>query len=430
MNARLATSAIATLVALSFSSASAESPERSLKPQVRPAEAVSVSRNATDLTGLGQPRQTDPMFRAWVDDFRPLARAAGIPDAVIDSAFAHARYLPDVIERDRNQAEFVMTIWDYLDRTLSESRIANGRDALRLHGDTLERIEAHYGVEKEVVAAIWGMESAYGTHRGDTHIVSALATLAYDGRRASFFEQQLISALKIIASGDVNPGDMTGSWAGAMGHTQFIPTSYEALAVDFTGDGKRDIWSDDPTDALASTAAYLAHHGWTKGMPWGVEVTVPAGFDYAQAGKDTKKMPSDWARLGVVGTDGAPVRDFGSASLLLPAGAQGAAFLVFKNFRAIAAYNAADAYVLGVGHLSDRLAGKGPLTSEWPRGDRSLTFSERQELQRRLTAHGYDTQGVDGRIGPMTMSALKSYQRSAGLAPDGYASLSVLKRLR
>ena len=215
-----------------------------------------------------------------------------------------------------------------------------------------------------------------------------------------------------------------------MGHTQFIPTSYLAYAVDFTGDGKRDIWSDDPADALASTASYLANFGWISGQPWGVEVRLPNGFDYTQANRRIQRLPSEWARMGVTGLNGRVVRDYGDASVLLPAGAQGAAFLIFHNFSVIERYNTADAYVIGVGHLSDRIAGGGAIQASWPRGDRALVFGERQELQRRLTAAGHSTQGIDGRIGPLTIDAIRSYQRSQGLVPDGYASLSLLMRLR
>jgi membrane-bound lytic murein transglycosylase B len=280
------------------------------------------------------------------------------------------------------------------------------------------------------VTAIWGLESAYGTFRGTTPIIEALATLAHDGRRGAFFEEQLIAALQIAQAGDVSPRAMTGSWAGAMGHTQFIPTSYLAYAQDFNGDGRRDIWSDDPTDALASAAAYLAHFGWTKGQPWGVEVRLPPDFDFARAGERIKKSPDDWAAMGVRDMDGDRVPDHGRASILLPAGAKGAAFMIFDNFHVIERYNTADAYVIGVGHLADRIRGAGPLRSGWPREDRNLRFVEKQEMQERLTLAGFDTQGVDGIIGPNTIAAIRAYQKTQGLTPDGYASYDVLQRLR
>ncbi|WP_371038717.1 lytic murein transglycosylase [Rhodosalinus sp. FB01] len=401
-------------------------PGTSLRPRHRPADLVTV---ATE-NRMPVPAAKDAAFRDWIGGFRARARAQGIRDDVFDAAFRGVRYDAAIIERDRNQSEFTKTIWDYLDSAVSETRIRNGRAALERHGATLARIEARYGVEKEVVAAIWGLESAYGTFRGETDVIEAMATLAFDGRRGAFFEEQLVAALKILQSGDTTARNMRGSWAGAMGHTQFMPTSYLAHAEDFDGDGRREIWGEDPTDALASTAAYLKHFGWVKGMPWGVEVQLPQGFDYRLADREILKMPSDWARRGVVGMDGRPVRDFGAASVLLPAGSKGAAFLIFKNFEVLERYNTADAYVIGVGHLSDRLRGGPPFRGGWPRGDRALTYDERKEMQRRLTRAGFDTQGIDGRIGPLTIAAVRAFQQSRGIVPDGYASLALLERLR
>lgn len=396
--------------------------DTSPRPAVRP--GIDTSRGATVLStkNIG--------FRNWIESFRGRALAQGVRAPVFDDAFDGVIYDTAIIQRDRNQAEFNKTIWEYLDSAVSDTRVENGREALRIHADLFEAIEERYGVEKEVVAAVWGLESAYGTYRGETDIVQALSTLAFDGRRGRFFEAQLVAALQIVQSGDVPPRDMTGSWAGAMGHTQFIPTSYLTYAVDFTGDGKRDIWSENPADALASTAAYLAGFGWQKDMPWGVEVALPEGFDYALASRSEERMPSEWAEMGVVGTDGAAVPDHGEASILLPAGAKGAAFLIFDNFRVIERYNTADAYVIGVGHLSDRLAGEDPIAAEWPREDRALTFAERKEMQAALSREGFDTQGVDGRVGPRTVAAIRGFQRSEGMVPDGYASLTLLEALR
>ncbi|ACM02381.1 lytic murein transglycosylase [Cereibacter sphaeroides] len=368
-------------------------------------------------------------LEAWVIQFRPRALAAGIRPATFAAAFRDLRYDADAVARDRNQAEFNRTLWDYLDSAVSETRIAGGRAALVQHGALLGRIEGRYGVPKEIVVAVWGMETSYGTRRGDHPLVGALATLAHDGRRARFFEEQLIAALKILDNGDVRPEAMTGSWAGAMGHTQFMPTSYLDFAVDFTGDGRRDIWSDDPSDALASTAAYLAKSGWRSGEPWGVEVRLPAGFDFARSGKSLRQPAARWEALEVRRVDGSPL-PAGEAALLLPAGAQGAAFLIYPNFRAIARYNPADAYVIGVGHLADRLKGAPAIAGGWPRGDRALASAERTELQRLLTAAGFDTGGADGMIGPNTLSALRAWQAARGLVADGYANEAVLNRLR
>ncbi|MBT8458323.1 MAG: lytic murein transglycosylase [Boseongicola sp.] len=379
---------------------------------------------------LTQAQTSNAAFARWIDRFRGRARAAGIRDSVFNSAFQGVRYNTSVVQKDRNQSEFTKQIWDYLDSAVSTTRVRNGRAALRDNRRVLTEIEARYGVEAEVVTAVWGLESAYGSFRGEIPIIEALATLAFDGRRGRFFEQQLIAALRIIQSGDVRPSDMRGSWAGAMGHTQFIPTSYLSYAVDFRGDGRRDIWSNDPTDALASTAAYLKNFGWTNGQPWGVEVRLPRGFDYRQTGERIKKSPTQWASLGVRDVNGARVADYGRASILLPAGARGAAFMIFNNFHVIERYNTADAYVIGVGLLSDRIAGAGALKAKWPRDDRNLAFREKQEMQRLLTRKGFNTQGVDGIIGPNTIAAIRRFQASVGMIPDGYASYEVLRRLR
>ncbi len=368
-------------------------------------------------------------FSDWIAAFRGRALAKGISGATFDRAFEGVRYDAEVIKRDRNQSEFTKTIWDYLKTAASEARVKNGKAALRRQADALQKIEARYGVDKEIVAAIWGLESAYGTFRGSKDLIGSLATLAFDTRRGPFFEGQLIAALKIIQAGDVAPRSMTGSWAGAMGHTQFIPTSYLDYAVDYTGDGKRDIWSDDPRDALASTANYLKQFGWTTGQPWGVEVRVPEGFDYVLADRKVLKSPADWAKIGILDVNRKAVPNHGRASILLPAGAAGAAFMIFDNFEVLERYNTADAYVIGVGHLADRLKGGPKIQGDWPLDDRALTLKERKELQRRLTEAGHPTK-VDGKIGPLTIDAVRGYQKAQGLVPDGYASLRILQRLR
>ncbi|MEM6384683.1 MAG: lytic murein transglycosylase [Pseudomonadota bacterium] len=415
---------ISAALCLSLSGVVYAAPEQSSSPKQRP--AISAEEGSVVLVQAS----SNTSFQRWIDRFRARARAAGIRDQVFNAAFQGVRYNPEIIKRDRNQSEFTKQIWEYLDSAASETRVKNGRAALRKHQRVLKEIEARYGVEAEVVAAVWGLESAYGAFRGSEPVIEALATLAFDGRRGRFFESQLIAALKIIQSGDVPPRRMTGSWAGAMGHTQFIPTSYLSYAVDFRGDGKRDIWSDDPTDALASTAAYLKRFGWTKGQPWGVEVRLPRGFDYRQTGERVKKSPNQWSALGVRDTSGARVPNYGRASILLPAGAAGAAFMIFDNFHVIERYNTADAYVIGVGHLSDRIRGDGPIRANWPRGDRNLRFAEKKEMQQLLTKRGFNTQGVDGVIGPNTIQAIRRFQSAQGMTPDGYASYEILRRLR
>jgi membrane-bound lytic murein transglycosylase B len=364
----------------------------------------------------------------WLATFSDRALAAGIASGTLE-ALAGTEYLPKVVHNDRHQNEFTKTIWDYLDKAVSDDRITGGVAALEKYNNTLTRIETTYGVDAEIVTAIWGLESAYGAVRGDLPTLHALATLAYDGRRGAFFEGELIAALKIIQAGDATVETLRGSWAGAMGHTQFMPSSWHAFAVDFTADGKRDIWSDDPTDALASTAAYLAGKGWIKGAPWGVEITLPPGFNYDLTTERVKKPVSEWQAMGVRLATGGDLPDHGAASVLLPGGHKGAAFLIFQNFHVIESYNTADAYVIAVGHLADRLKGGGPILSPWPREERALSFDERVALQKRLTAAGFDTGGVDAKMGPKTVAALKAFQKAKGLVPDGFPTLSVLRAL-
>jgi lytic murein transglycosylase len=365
----------------------------------------------------------------WLSTFKDRALAAGISSATLD-ALEGAEYLPKVVRNDRHQNEFTKTIWDYLDTAVSQDRISHGLKALKSQGETLARIETTYGVDAEVVAAIWGLESAYGAVRGDIPTLHALATLAYDGRRGAFFEGELIAALKILQLGDASAATLRGSWAGAMGHTQFMPSSWHAFAVDFTADGKRDIWGDDPTDALASTAAYLAGKGWVKGAPWGAEITLPPGFNYDLTTERVKKPVADWQAMGVRLADGTDLPNHGPASVLLPGGHKGAAFLIFQNFHVIETYNTADAYVIAVGHLADRLRGAGPILAPWPRDERALSFDERVALQKRLTSAGFDTGGVDAKMGPKTVAAIKAFQKASGRVPDGFPSLSVLQALQ
>ena len=271
----------------------------------------------------------NPGFDAWVTGFRARAAGRGISQATLSAAFRGVGFLPGVIERDRNQTENVRSLEDYLNIATSDERLSQGRVALRRYGSVLQQIEARYGVAPHVVAAIWGLESRFGQRRGDIPVISALSTLAYDGRRGAFFESQLLAALRILQRGDITPAKMTGSWAGAMGHTQFIPTSFEAYAVDFNGDGRRDIWEDDPTDALASAAAYLSRSGWQTGRLWGVEAALPDGFNKGLAGRGAKRSVSAWRDLGLRQANGSALPDHGAASLILPGGNTGPAFIIF-----------------------------------------------------------------------------------------------------
>lgn len=395
------------------------------------AQSLNTSESETEVVrDMTKEIGTQAGFQLWLQEFRPRAKAAGIGDAALDKALSDLVFDEKIVMRDRNQNEFTKTIWDYLDTAVSADRVALGQKAMKKHAGLLNRIEAEYGVDKQVVAAIWGLESAYGSYRGDISTINALATLAYDARRSAFFETQLIAALKILQNGDVGIGEMRGSWAGAMGHTQFMPISWWEFAVDFDGDGKKNIWGDDPADALASTANYLRHWGWTKDAAWGLEVRLPKGFDYAQTTERIRKPVQDWAALGVRPAQGGELPDHGLASVLLPGGHRGAAFLIFSNFQVIERYNTADAYVIAVGHLGDMLMGGPVLQAGWPRELRALTLEERLELQRRLTGAGFDTKGVDGRIGPNTIASVKAWQAANGQVTDGYASLEVLERLR
>ncbi len=394
--------------------------DRSPHPAPRPVEATRLATATPATRPAG--------FDRWIGAFRPRALGEGIRARTFDRAFASIGYNEDVLRRDAHQPEFSRPIWAYLDTAVSDTRIENGRAALRDHARTLAAIEERFGVEREVVVAIWGLESSYGRLRGNTPIIEAMATLAYDGRRRAFFEQQLIAALQILEAGDTTPDRMIGSWAGAMGHTQFIPTSYLAYAVDFTGDGRRDIWSDDPTDALASAAAYLQRFGWQAGQPAIVEVRLPSGFDNRLAG--SRRGVDAWRALGVQAQRGQSLPGSGEATLMFPAGAGGPALLTFRNFNVIKRYNNADAYAIAIAHLADRLRGGGDFVTAWPRDDRPLSADERQELQRHLQRAGFYQGEIDGIIGSGSLAAVRDWQSANGMAPDGYVSLALLQRMR
>ena len=385
-----------------------------------------VARSGLDPAFRPQP---NPAFDAWLAAYRGRAAARGISQATLDSALSSAGFLPGVIERDRRQTEFTRTLEDYLAIAASDERVRTGRAKLRATAGTLSAIEARYGVPANVVTAIWGLESQYGERRGDISVISAAATLAFDGRRGPFFEQQLDAALRILQRGDTSPANMTGSWAGAMGHTQFIPTTFESFAVDFTGDGRRDIWSNDPTDALASAANYLSRSGWRRGAPWGLEVVVPADYS-GPSGRGATRSAASWRAAGLTAADGGRIGDFGSAALLRPQGAGGPAFLAFPNFNVILRYNNSENYGIGIGHLSDRIAGGGPIRASFPPDAQGLTIDDRKELQERLTRAGFDTQGTDGVIGSNTEAAIRAYQAANGLPVDGVATRGLLDRLR
>ncbi|KMW60639.1 Membrane-bound lytic murein transglycosylase B precursor [Candidatus Rhodobacter oscarellae] len=421
---RLTTITLLWVISASTAAAQSLAVERSLLPEARPGALPESTVNVEPASA------SLPSFADWVIGFRKRALAQGIRGEVFDRAFSGVRFNADIIARDRNQSEFTKQIWEYLETAVSPARVKNGRAALNRQASVLAKIEARYGVDKEIVTAIWGLESAYGTFRGNISAIEALATLAFDTRRSGFFEKQLVSALRILQAGDVSPGRMTGSWAGAMGHTQFMPASYLAHAQDFDRNGRRDIWGDDPADALASAAAYLAANGWTKGQPWGMEVTLPKDFDYAMSTERVKQPTQYWLSRGVQSTNGLRIPRFARTSILLPAGHRGPAFLIFPNFQVLETYNTADAYVIGVGQLADEIGGGAAIKAGWPRDERALSFTEKQEMQRLLVARGFDPQGVDGIIGPRTIAAVQEFQKSIGWVPDGYVSARVLQRLR
>lgn len=395
-----------------------------------PAQAADPGKSA----GVAAPdaQATEPVresFRDWLAGFRSEARNRGIADATLATALDGAEFLPRVIELDRSQPEFTRQIWDYLDTAVSDTRVETGRNRLAEHRDAIEAAATRYGLRPEILVAIWGLESNYGGNFGDTRTVDALATLAYEGRRRDFARKQLFAALEILDSGDISADRMRGSWAGAMGHTQFIPTSFQAYAMDGDGDGKRDIWGSIP-DVMASTAHYLAEAGWDTGAPWGLEVRLPEGFDYASADGRTRQSASGWAADGVRPASGGSLPQLDDAAIITPAGARGPAFLVGPNFRSILRYNNATSYALAVGRLADRIAGAGPLAAAWPRGLAAMSRDQVEEMQGLLNDAGFDAGTPDGVMGPNTRGALRQFQASIGLIPDGFPTFALLKRLR
>ncbi len=355
----------------------------------------------------------------WVKEFWPTAKAASISKSTYDAALGKFTPDPTVLEKASNQAEFKREIWEYLDSTVTEKRIKEGQDLIDHHSGLLKRIEARYGVDKHIVVAIWGMESSYGAVLNNPTVVKgtirSLATLAYQGgSRAKYGRQQLVAALKILQHGDITAKGMTGSWAGAMGHTQFIPTTYAAYAVDFDGDGKRNIWTS-LDDALASTANYLAKMGWQKGKTWGYEVKLPKGYKAAKG----ERTLGAWQKAGIKRPNGKGFARPGDvATLFAPAGSNGPAFLILKNFSVIKRYNNANSYALAVGHLGDRLAGYDAFQGKWPWKEEPLSDSQKAKLQELLTARGFYSGTIDGNLGSGSREAIQAYQQAIGLPED------------
>ncbi len=386
--------------------------------------------------GGARAEEAQPTFEQCLTGLARLAEARGVPAATARDALKDLAPDPAVLPATKTQAEFVRPVWDYIDAAVTPEKIATGQAKLAEWAEVLGRIEAANGVDRHILVAFWGVESGYGSVLDDPKIVRpvipALATLAcQDGSRAGFWRDELLGALTILGNGDADAARMTGSWAGAMGHTQFMPSAYLKHAVDFDGDGKRDIWRSVP-DALASTANFLKSYGWRSGEGWGQEVSLPDGFDYRLADETTERSFSEWAALGLkpAGGKGFPEGAERRATLVVPAGARGPAFLLEPNFKVILRYNTALAYALTVAHLSDRLAGGPPFGRDWPRGDRMLTNDERIDLQTRLEALGHPTGGTDGKVGPKTRAAIRAFQSAHGLVPDGYAEASLLEKVR
>ena len=382
------------------------------------------------LLSLGAARAADEAgFRAWVEAFGAEARQQGISAETLERAFAAAKFNPRVIELDSHQPEFVKPVWDYIAGVVTEDALKKARQKLREHADLLARVQQRYGVPPEYIVAIWRIESGFGANFGNFGVVEALATLAYAGRRQDFWKSELLAALRILQSGEVPPERLVGSWAGAMGHTQFMPSGFLKMAVDFDGNGKRDLWTSLP-DVFASTANHLVVGGWKGPAPFGVEVRVPANFPYEMA-ETQRKSVADWSALGVTLADGRPLPAWpGETAILVPAGHRGPAFLAGENFRALLDYNNAISYALAVGLFAERLRGGGRIARAWPTGDRQLGRGEKEELQRLLAERGFDPGKIDGQLGPNSRAAIRAFQKKAGLPADGYAEYGLLEAIR
>lgn len=368
-------------------------------------------------------------FEDWLKGFRGEAAKAGIADGVLEKALGSVQPIPRVLELDRRQPEFMLTLWRYMEIYVPDRRVEQGKELLKKHAKLLAEVEKKYGIPPRFLVAFWGVETDFGRNFGAFHMLSAVATLAHDARRRDFFKTQFMSAIRLVGLGDV-PVDVKSSWAGAMGNMQFIPTTFEAYAVDYDGDGRRDLWNSLP-DAFASASNYLKSVGWNPDYTWGREVQLPKGFDLSLAGLQERKKISEWQKLGVrkVGGGNLPGADI-EASLLLPAGAAGPAFLVYNNFRTIMRWNTSQLYAIAVGHLADRFIGLPRLSVEKPANAQMLRYADIEEMQRLLTKLGFDTGGIDGRAGPMTRAALRNFQKSVNLPADAHPTFGLLERLR
>ena len=369
-------------------------------------------------------------FAVWKVNFIHDAIAKNYAPDLVRSVISPAKINPLALERDANQPEFTKPVWSYVDSAASEARIETGRGKMTEVDPVLDKIETRYRVPPEVLTAIWGLETSYGRILGKHDIIDSLSTFAFEGRRQKFGEQQLFALLDLLASGDVRREQLIGAWAGAMGMTQFIPTTFRDYAVDLDGNGNKDLWTD-PGDALASAANYISRSGWRAGEPVMTEVKLPAAFDYAVT-DGSKKTVNDWTALGVQPVSGqrwSAAAGFLDAKLIAPGGAQGPKFLTFKNFDVLKRYNNSTSYVMGISVLADALVRKPGIQQDWPRGDKLLSFDNKKAMQQKLTDLGYSTGGVDGRIGPNSRRAIRAWQAANGLTADGYMEQRLYKRL-
>ncbi len=393
------------------------------KPSPPAAPAVSIPIQP------GRPTSGNPRFDAFLLDARRDAIAQGIRPEVFDRATAGITPIASIAASNANQPEFTKQVWAYLDSAVSARRVKDAQLMLTRYGDVLDRIAAQYGVPKEILVAIWGMETDYGADSGGINLFAALATLAYDGPRMGYARPEFFAALQIYQQNNYPLSEMTASWAGAFGQTQFTPTTFLKFAADGDGDGRIDLWRSAP-DALASAARLLQGQGWKAGQPWGYEVKLPASFAYEDADTDTLRPVREWRARGVKGIAGGTLPDLDeSAAIYLPAGARGPAFLLFSNFSVILKYNNAASYALAVGLLADRMAGGDAVKHAWPRDERPLSRDERLRFQMALSKLGFDTGTPDGVLGRKTRAALRQYQKSKGVAADGFATAGMLAML-
>ena len=368
-------------------------------------------------------------FKDWLVKLRAEAASKGIREEILKSALDNIKPINRVVELDRKQPEFTLTFWRYLNNAINDKRIRQGKEMLARHKELLQKTAERYGVQPRFIAAFWGLETNYGRTTGVFPVLGAVATLAHDGRRSRFFRSQLLAALTIMSRGDIDHR-VKGSWAGAMGNFQFIPTTYEDFAVDADGDGKRDMWNSFP-DMFASAANYLSRSGWQGDWTWGREIRLPKGFEIELAGLNIRKPLSRWRALGIKRMDGNNLPDIqAEASVVLPAGYNGPAFLVYKNFRTILTWNRSILYAIAIGHLADRLVGGGPFKSKRPVEEVRLSRNDIKNMQRLLSARGFDTGGSDGVVGPQTRSAIKAFQKKSLLPADGYPTTGLVERLR